>query len=108
MGKKLNNWCKNIMLVCGTITSIVGAIGSIMGLIVKSTYKASVMRMPAPAPAISPNDAYLDGLGRGGPAIPIDNGIDWLAYMPEIFLVGVVLLGIGYYLMHRSSRKIKI
>ena len=106
MGKKLNNWCKNIMLVCGTITSIVGAIGSVIGLIVKSTYKAAVMEAPAPAPYMTEKE--LDMLGRGGPGIPVEESIDWLLYMPEIFLAGIVLLSIGYYLMHRSSRKIKI
>ena len=108
MTKKFDKWCKNIMLVCGTITSLVGAIGSVAGLIMTKTKEAAIMKMPAPAPAINPNEAYLDGLGRGGPVMPIEESIDWLLYMPEIFLVGVVLLSIGYYLTQRSARKVKI
>jgi hypothetical protein len=98
MGKKLNTWCKNIMLVCGTITSMVGAIGSIAGLIVKSMEKKAVMmeEIPAPAPA--------DDLGMGGPYVPIEEPSDWLSHMPEIFVAGVILLCVAYYLRRRIKK----
>jgi hypothetical protein len=96
---KLNKWCKNIMLVCGAITSVVGALGSIANLVFSNTKKAVMMEIPVPAP----NEAYLDELGRGGPAIPIPEPIDWLSYMPEVFLVGVVLLVIAY-MIHNNEK----
>ena len=101
MGRKLNTWCKNIMLVCGTITSVIGAIGSIAGLLVNSFQKKAVMgEIPAPAP----DDAYLDSLGRGGPYNPVEEPIDWLSYMPEIFVAGVILLCIAYYFRWRIKK----
>lgn len=103
---KLTKWCKNIMLVCGTIASVVGALGSIANLVVSSTHKSVMMEMPAPAPAIDPNEAYLDGLGRGGPAMPIEESIDWLSYMPEIFLIGVILLVIAY-MIHYNEKALE-
>jgi hypothetical protein len=99
---KLTKWCKNIMLICGTITSVVGALGSIINLVVGNTKKAVMMEMPAPAP----DEAYLDGLGRGGPlteSIPIPEPIDWLSYMPEIFFIGVILLVIAY-MIHSNEK----
>lgn len=100
MGRKLNKWCKNIMLICGTITSLVGAVGSIASLVLKNTKEAVMMEMPAPAPY----DKSMEDLGIGGPSIPIEEPIDWLMYMPEIFLVGIVILLIAYYLQKRIRK----
>lgn len=97
---RLTKYCKNIMLVCGTITSIVGALGSIANLVLSNTKKAVMMEMPAPAPM---DEAYLDGLGRGGPSIPIPEPIDYLSYMPEVFFVGVILLTIAY-IMYNNEK----
>lgn len=98
MGKKLNTWCKNIMLVCGTITSLVGAIGSIANLILSNTKRAVLMEMPAPAPP------DVDGLGMGGPYNPVPEPFDIMTYMPEIFITGIILLSIAYYLRHRIKK----
>lgn len=68
MGKKLTRWCKNIMLVCGTITSLVGAVGSIASLL-----------MPKKEVAMMKN-------------IPIEESINWLMYMPLVFVAGIILL----------------
>lgn len=102
MGKKLNNWCKNIMLVCGTITSLVGAVGSVANLLLKSikSEEAAMMKSyPAPAP---PSD--MGNLGMGGPYNPVPEPFDIMTYMPEIFVAGVILLCVAYYLRRRIKK----
>lgn len=85
------------MLICGTVTSIVGAVGSIANLVMTKT----VMKMEK---LPTSDDVYLDNLGRGGPSIP--EPFSLMNYMPEVFFIGIIVVAIALYWMRREKKVI--
>ena len=79
---KLSEICKNIMLISGTITSVVGAVGSIIGMM---TPKVMMMKSTT---------AYQ------GPEI--------MDFMPMILLIGVCLIIAGLLTIPKRNKHERI
>lgn len=75
---KLSEICKNIMLISGTITSVVGAVGSIMGMMTPKVMMAK--------------------------SINTYQGPEIMDFMPMIFLIGVCLIIAGILTVKKRKR----